>query len=156
MLWNLTSLWSFSSTVWHLFKVQTEPFCFPDLIRSFFQNHCSPFPVSLIHLRGASKRCHRRAALLSPGLGGASWPPWAPSPCPTASGEPFWRQARGRRGPRCGGGRVLTNPGPAVTQASPPVNLPAALTGAWPPFKPLRASRRATLPYEVFHNNNSC
>lgn len=163
MLWNLTALWSFSSTAWHLFKVQPALFAFQIPSPLSFRTALPLFPASLVHffsrtraLEMASKRCHRPAALLSPpplrGAGGGHRAPWRPRP----GGAPFEGEARGRRSPCCGGGRLLTNPGPAVTQASPPVNLPAALTGAWRPFKPLRASRRAALPYEVFHNNNSC
>lgn len=97
MLWNLTSLWSFSSTAWHLFKVQTEPFCFPDPIRSFLQNHSSPFPASLVH----SPPCERGIKAMPPpgcpplpGVAGPARPPEPPARVPARPESPF----EGRRG----------------------------------------------------------
>lgn len=140
----------------HCLLSRSRPLFLSEPLFPFSQRASSIFFSRTRALEMASKRCHRPAALLSPpplrGAGGGHRAPWRPRP----GGAPFEGEARGRRSPCCGGGRLLTNPGPAVTQASPPVNLPAALTGAWRLFKPLRASRRAALPYEVFHNNNSC
>lgn len=122
MLWNLTSLWSFSSTAWHLFKVQTEPFCFPDPILSSPPEPPLPFP-SEPHPFSPAPAGHQSDATSglpsspSAGMGGPARPAEPPARVPARPEEPFWRRARGRRSARCCGGRVLTNPAPLSRKA---------------------------------------
>lgn len=82
MLWNLTALWSFSSTVWHLFKVQTELFAFQIPSPLPFRTTSPLFPVSLIHFPPSAQEGHQRDAT-------ARQPSSPRRPCPELVGPPL-------------------------------------------------------------------